>query len=378
MRKFFSIFVAVAMCVCLCIPAFAADTDSLASLFEGVDVNSLSDVELASVLDGLNLEGVDLDSIRAAFSDSGSSDALSGITDSISSGDTSALSGITDSISSGDTSALSGIADSIGGGDSLAGLKDSLGSLTDGATGSGSTDSLFSGLTDALGSLTGGDKTEDAIADTAVSGLSSLFGGMDMSWLSGVVSDPESLLSMFTGGGASAGGFDFSSIMDMISGAFGGNGLDLSALTSGIDLGSFDIGSVLGGLMGGGSGSGDVAGGISDKVAGISDMLKSGLESMGLDPSIADKLLDNEIVNFFANLFIGLGDLVNGNGDIGSMVGGLFGGDDSSSGGGNGGGGDYSAPVTPATGDNGAVFAAFGVLCAASCAAYVCLKKKRA
>ena len=32
------------------------------------------------------------------------------------------------------------------------------------------------------------------------------------------------------------------------------------------------------------------------------DMLKSGLQSMGLDPSIVDKLLDNEIVNFFANL----------------------------------------------------------------------------
>ena len=314
MRKFFSVFVAVAMCLCLCLPAFAADTDSLASLLEGVDVSSLSDSELSSILDGLNLEGVDLNSIRESFS-----------------------------------------------------------SGTDGATGSASTDSIVSGLSDAIGSLTGGNSTEDAIKDTAISGLSNLFGGMDMSWLSGVVSDPSSLLSMFTGGsGGSAGGFDFSSIMDMISGAFSGNGLDISALTSGIDLGSFDISSVLGGLMGGGSG--DVAGGISDKVAGISDMLKGGLESMGLDPSIADKLLDNEIVNFFANLFIGLGDLVNGNGDIGSVVGGLFGGDDSSG----GSGGDYSAPVTPATGDNGAVFAAFGVLCAASCAAFVCLKKKKA
>ena len=346
MRKFFSVFVAVAMCLCLCLPAFAADTDSLASLLEGVDVSSLSDSELSSILDGLNLEGVDLNSIRESFS----------------SGDSSPISGIADSIGSGDTSALSGITDS-------------LGSLTDGATGSASTDSIVSGLSDAIGSLTGGNSTEDAIKDTAISGLSNLFGGMDMSWLSGVVSDPSSLLSMFTGGsGGSAGGFDFSSIMDMISGAFSGNGLDISALTSGIDLGSFDISSVLGGLMGGGSGSGDVAGGISDKVAGISDMLKGGLESMGLDPSIADKLLDNEIVNFFANLFIGLGDLVNGNGDIGSVVGGLFGGDDSSG----GSGGDYSAPVTPATGDNGAVFAAFGVQCAASCAAYVCLKKKKA
>ena len=153
------------------------------------------------------------------------------------------------------------------------------------------------------------------------------------------------------------------------------NGLDIGALTSGMDLGSFDIASILGGIGGGSAGDGgNIASGISDKVAGISDMLKSGLQSMGLDPSIADKLLDNEIVNFFANLFIGLGDLVSGNGDIGSVVGGLFGGDDSSSGGGSG----SSAPVTPNTGDNGAVFAALGVLTAASCAAFVCLKKKKA
>ena len=343
------------MLLCLCIPAFAADTDSLASLLDGVDVNALSDVELSSILEGLNLEGIDLDSIRESFggSDSGKT---SGVSD--------ALSGITDKLGSGDTSALSGITDSIG---SLGG---------DGATGNASTDSLLSGLTDTIGSLTGGDNTDSAITDGVISGISSLFGGMDMSWLEGVVSDPSSILSMFTGGsGASAGGLDFGAIMEMISGAFSGNGLDLGALTSGMDLGSFDIASVLGGIGGGSAGDGgNIASGISDKVAGISDMLKSGLESMGLDSSIVDKLLDNEIVNFFANLFIGLGDLVSGNGDIGSVVGGLFGGDDSSSGGNSG----SSAPVTPNTGDNAAVFAALGVLLAASCAAFICLKKKKA
>ena len=363
MRKFCTVLVAIAMCICLCSPAFAADTDSLTSLLDGVDVASMSDSELSSVLDGLDLEGVDLNSIRDAFSGDSTGSALSGITDSLSSGDTSALSGIADSISSGDTSALSGITDS-------------LGSLTGGATGTASTDSLFAGLTDSLGSLTGGDSTEDQITDTVVSSLSGMFGGMDMSWLSGVVSDPESILSMFTGeGGISAGSFDFSSIMDMVSGAFSGNGLDISSLTSGLDLGSFDITSVLGSLMGG-SGSGDIAGGISDKVAGIGDMLKSALEGMGLDPSIADTLLDNDIVNFFANLFIGLKDVISGEGDIGSMIGGLMGGDDGGSSG--GGSGDYSAPVTPKTGDDMAAFAALGVLCAASCAAFVCLKKKRA
>ena len=346
MRKLCSVLVALAMCICLCIPAFAADTDSLASLLEGVDVSSLSDTELSSILDGLNLEGMNLDSIREAYSGGGV--------------DTGALSGITDAISSGNTSSLSGITDS-------------LGSLTDGATGSASTDSLLSGLTDSLGSLTGGDNTESAITDTITSTLSDMFGGMDMSWLSGAVSDPSSILSMFTGeGGISSGSFDFNSIIEMITGAFSGNGLDISALTGGMDLGSFDISSVLGGIMGG-SGSGAAADGISDKVAGISDMLKSGLESMGLDPAIADKLLDNDIVNFFANLFIGFEDMLGGGGDIGSMIGGLMGGDD----GGNSGGGS-SSPSTPNTGDDMAAFAALGVLCAASCAAFVCLKKKRA
>ena len=343
MRKFFSVFVAVAMLVCLCIPAFAADTDSLASLLEGVDVNDLSDVELESILEGLDLEGIDLDSIR---------DAFSGSTSGSSSG---ALSGITDSIANGGSNAAAGIADAVG-------------SLTDGATGSASTDSLLSGLTDTLGSLTGGNSGVD---DAVTSGLSELFGGMDMSWLSGVVSDPSSLLSMFTGGGASAGSLDFSALMDMISGAFSGNGLDLGALTSGMDLGSFDIMSVLGGLTG--VTGGGVADGISDRVAGITDMLKSGLESMGLDTSMVDTLLDNDIVNFFSNLFIGLGDMINGGGDIGSMVTGLIGGDSGSSG-----SADYSAAVTPNTGDNMAVFAALGVLTAASCAAFVCLKKKKA
>ena len=59
------------------------------------------------------------------------------------------------------------------------------------------------------------------------------------------------------------------------------------------------------------------------------------------------------------------------------LVGGLIGGDSGSSDSA-GGGSDYSAPVTPNTGDNGAVFAALGVLTAASCAAFVCLKKKKA
>ena len=57
MRKFCTVLVALAMCICLCSPAFAADTDSLTSLLDGVDVGSMSDSERSSVLEGLDLEG---------------------------------------------------------------------------------------------------------------------------------------------------------------------------------------------------------------------------------------------------------------------------------------------------------------------------------
>lgn len=293
--------------------------DSLAGVLDGVDLSSLSDAELSSVMEGLNLEGVDLES-----------------------------------------------------------LKNSLGSLV----GEDGSNSKLDGLTDALSGLANATvpaesgSTAAPSADSALSGLSSLFGGMDMSWMPDVVSDPSSIASMFTDASASGSSFDMSSIMDMITGAFGGSGLDLSALTGGMDLGSFDISSLLGGL------GGDAANGVSDMVANITDGLKSGLASMGIDTSFLDGLMDNDIVNFFANLFIGLGDMVNGGGSgLGDLLGGgdsssSFGGSDSSDASADYSGSYSEAAVTPNTGDTSAVLVAIGTISVAAAAAFVCLMKK--
>ena len=290
MRKFLGILVAVTMCICLLVPAaFAANDESLEKLFEGVDVSSLTDDELMSILGSLNLEDIDLESIKNSFG-------------------------------SGDSSALKG-------------------------------------LEEAAGSIGSG-----AASDFDLSSLSSLFGDMDMSWLTDVVSDPSGILEMFSGSGS---GFDINALIDMISGAFGGAGLDLGALTGGMDAGSFDIMSILGGLTGNGS----AASGATDVVSTIMDGLKSGLEMLGLDPSMLDGILDNDIVDFFANLFIGA-EQGGSSGDSGNS--GNSGSSESSDA---SDAGDDS-PATPNTGDTSAVFVAIGTLSVAAAAAFVCLKKK--
>lgn len=309
MRKYFSILVAVIMCICLAAPVASAakSADDLLSIFEGVDISSLSDTELASLLDGFNLEGVDLDALK-------------------------------ESLSNGGTDALS--------------------SLTEGVNGmTGGTNNV----SDAVSGLTGGNSS-----DSGLSNLSGLLGGVDMSWLSNVVSDPSAIINMFTKSdtATSGGSFDLSAIKDMISGAFSGNGLDLSSLLSGANLGSFDIGSLLGS-------SGGAAAGASNMMAGLADTLKAGLVKLGLDPAMIDGLMDNEIVNFFANLFMGVGGLVNPDGGNGGGVASLLPGSDSST------VTTPSAPSAPNTGDNMAVFAALGTISVAAAAAFVCLMKKK-
>lgn len=311
MKKFLGILVSITLCLCMLAPAaFAADTSSLSGILgglEGVDLGSLTDGELSELLGGLNLEGFDVDSLKSA-------------------------------IESGDSNKLAGLEDAL----------KTLGTADDSA--SGSSDSASSG------------------SDSALGGLSDMLGGIDMSWITDAFSNPDALSSitdMFSGATDGASGFDLSALMDTISGAFSGSGIDLSSITSGIDLGSFDIGSLLGGLGGGSGsgddsssgGSGDAASGATDAVSGIMDKLMSGLSGLGLDTSMIEGLLDNEIVDFFANLYIGLGQV----------------------------GGSEEAttkpPVVttkpPKTGDTSAVVVAVATLAVASAAAFVCLKKKK-
>lgn len=310
MKKLLGVLVVVALCICMIVPAATAKgTESLSSLLEGVDVGSLTDGELASILKGLDLDGIDTDSIKEALGADGSK--------------------IESAIKNLDADAGEG----------------------DASAGAGS---------DVLG------------------GISGLLGGIDLSKISGMLSDPSAITDMFGGllggsgdaSGESAGGFDISSLMDTISGAFAGAGFDLGSLTEGFDMGSFDFGSILGGLTGGSEGGdsdtpGQSSNGAMDAMSGIMDTLTGGLGALGLDTSAIEGLLDNELVNFFANMYIGLGEVVKPEETTEAPT---------------------KAPSTtkppvvtkenPKTGDTADVFVALGVLTVASAAAFVCLKKK--
>lgn len=273
MKKFLGVLVAVALCVCMIVPAaVAADTDYLGSLKDaiagaGADAN-LDD--LSQALDGA-LQNVGLGS---------------------------------DASSSDSSSALGGFGDVLSG---LSGMIDP---------------DSFSAISDALGGIIGG-----------------------------------------SGDGSSS--FDLSSLMDTISGAFSGAGFDIGSLTEGFDLGSFDFSSILGGLTGG-SGDGSSSGsGAMDTMSGIMDTLMSGLSSLGIDTSAIEGLLDNDIVNFFANMYIGLGEIVKPDEEESTTS-----------------AATTTKPAvvttkTPKTGDTSAVFVALGTLTVAAAAAFVCLKKKK-
>lgn len=185
MKKLLSVLVAIAMCACLCLPAFAADGNPLGDL---------------------DLENFNLDSIKAGIDDlaaglgSEGSNPLEGIK--------STLEGFLGGAGTGEgfdpTGALSSFVETL-----------DLSQLTE----------LFSGLTDALGSV----------------GIS-------------------------------------------LPGAGEGTG----------EAGGFDITGILGGNSGDGAG-----------VAAIMDIFGGVLEGLGLDTSIIESLGQSDIVNFFANLYMG-------------------------------------------------------------------------
>ena len=158
-------------------------------------------------------------------------------------------------------------------------------------------------------------------------------------------------------------GDDMSSLMGTVEDAFSGAGIDLG----GFDLGSFDIATLLSGSgsSGEGSESSDLASGTTDMVTGIVDTLMGGLEALGLDTSMIEGMLDNDIVNFFANMYIGYV------GEVEETTAAP----------------ETTAPSTtkkpavvttetPKTGDTSAVVAAIATISVASAAAFVCLKKK--
>ena len=125
------------------------------------------------------------------------------------------------------------------------------------------------------------------------------------------------------------------SLMSTVIGTFNGSGISLASY----ETGEFNIA--------------QLAESATQSTASIVDMILSALEGLGLDTTTIEGLLDNEIVNFFANLYIGF---------IGKVP-------------------ESTVPpvVTtkpPKTGDTSAVLVALGTLVVASGAAFVCMKKK--
>ena len=192
-----------------------------------------------------------------------------------------------------------------------------------------------------LGALTGETTTAAAPSSGETSGvdtgwLDSIMGGsMDTSGVNDMLGD--------------LGAGDLDSLLGTVEGAFSG---------AGVDLGDYELGA-------------DVAGDstsesapATDAVAGIADALFSGLEALGLDTSLIEGMLDNDIVNFFANMYIGFSGEVEETTVEPTVI------------------TTTEAPTTvvttktPDTGDTSAVFAAIATITVASAAAFVCLKKK--
>ena len=224
---------------------------------------------------------------------------------------------------------------------------------------------------DSIKDLVAGAGSDSSTGDSSAAGgigdvLSGLSGMIDPSAFSAI----SDAFSGVLGGSDGGSGFDISSLMDTISGAFAGSGFDLSSLTSGFDMGSFDFSSILSGLGGltGGSGDSDsssAGSGAMDAMSGIMDSLMGGLSSLGIDTSAIEGLLDNDIVNFFANMYIGLGQIGGDDEDSTTTT-----------------AASTTKPAaattkTPKTGDTSTVFVALGTLSVAAAAAFVCLKKKK-
>ena len=205
------------------------------------------------------------------------------------------------------------------------------------------------------------------LEDVDVDALLESFEGDDddtVAKIEGALQDMNSVQASNSGNGTASNSFDLSSIIslipvdeqtsDILAGvvsALSDGGLESLMSTvigtfngSGISLASYETGEF---------NIAKLAESATQSTGSIVDMILSALEGLGLDTTMIEGLLDNEIVNFFANLYIGF---------IGKVE-------------------ESTVPpvVTtkpPKTGDTSAVLVALGTLAVASGAAFVCLKKK--
>ncbi len=209
----------------------------------------------------------------------------------------------------------------------------------------GSEDALVN-LEEALGELDAEYDVAEKVEDST--------DAVDLSFLTDILSgdmDTSAFTDMLSG--ITEG--DLTSILGTVSTAFSGSGIDLASF----NLGSFDIASVLGTA----GGEGDIASTLSTTMGTLADTMLGGLKALGLDTATIEGLLDNDIVNFFANMYIGfLGKVEEPTTTTTTVT-------------------TTTKPAvvtttTPKTGDTSAVIAAIATLSVASAAAFVCLKKK--
>lgn len=209
-------------------------------------------------------------------------------------------------------------------------------------------------------------KVEEALQDAEVKAENEM--GIDLSWLTDLLAEDinvDAINNLF----ADFEMDDMPDLLTIISEVFGGAGIDMANFDA-TALGNFDISTLLGGSTAADEtvkpqgiatdvASADSSMVTTDLITGMVDGLSGGLQMLGLNP---DELLgsmgDNEIINFFANMYIGF---------IGEV-------EESTT----------AAPTTtapapektPDTGDTASVAVALATLCVATAAAGVCLKKK--
>ncbi len=187
-------------------------------------------------------------------------------------------------------------------------------------------------------------------------------GVLDLSWLTGILTtDTSAFTDMLSGFDAS----NLDSLLAVVSESMSGAGIDLANFDLSA-LGSFDITSVLSStaVLSGGE-TQDLAATVTNLTAGLAETLKSGLTALGLDTATIEGILDNDIVNFFANMYIGFIGEVEEETTAEETT------KETTT--------KKPAVVTtetPKTGDTSAVVVAMATLAVASAAAVVCLKKK--
>lgn len=197
---------------------------------------------------------------------------------------------------------------------------------------------------------------QDAM-DKVAAELSGSGSSIDFSWLTSTLTDGTDVAAA-EAAVAEISSDEMPGLLSIIAEAFGGAGIDMSTFSIS-ELGKFDITTLLGGAEEA-KPSGiatevapdDSSMLTTDLVTGILDTLRGGLTTVGIDTdALLGSLGDNELINFFANMYIGF---------VGPVA-----------------EEETTAPTeTPDTGDSASVVVALATLCIATAAAGVCLKKK--